>query len=155
MTDSTLSLRPMRESDIDAVYEIECASQFHPWSKQEFLNSLKPHRRAWVIEQDSQVCAFAVFGLLAGECELLTIACAANARRKGFAKTLIEHAFKEINPESIFLEVRASNTSAQALYEQLDFHEVGLRKNYYPAENNKFEDALIMVWQNPEAELTL
>ena len=40
-----------------------------------------------------------------------------------------------------FLEVRASNTPAQALYKAAGFREAGLRKNYY---QNPAEDGLIM-----------
>ncbi|MBG6248148.1 MULTISPECIES: GNAT family N-acetyltransferase [Symbiopectobacterium] len=42
---------------------------------------------------------------------------------------------------TLWLEVRASN--AIALYEQLRFNEVSLRRNYYPADNGR-EDAVIM-----------
>jgi [ribosomal protein S18]-alanine N-acetyltransferase len=41
------------------------------------------------------------------------------------------------------LEVRASNTAAQNLYEKNGFHQVGVRKNYYQ-NSNVSEDALVM-----------
>jgi ribosomal-protein-alanine N-acetyltransferase len=45
---------------------------------------------------------------------------------------------------TLWLEVRLSNLPAQKLYDRLGFNLVTQRKNYYPAENNKREDALIM-----------
>ena len=45
----------------------------------------------------------------------------------------------------IFLEVRESNTAAIALYEKSDFHQIDLRKNYYPNKNGTREHAIIMV----------
>ena len=45
---------------------------------------------------------------------------------------------------TLFLEVRASNTQAIALYDALYFNEVGVRPNYYPNKNGRREDALIM-----------
>ena len=44
---------------------------------------------------------------------------------------------------TLWLEVRASNSPAIALYESLGFNEVTVRKNYYPAAQGK-EDAVIM-----------
>jgi ribosomal-protein-alanine N-acetyltransferase len=43
----------------------------------------------------------------------------------------------------MFLEVRASNASAIALYEKRGFAEVGLRRNYYPTAKGS-EDAILM-----------
>jgi len=42
----------------------------------------------------------------------------------------------------ITLEVRRGDPGARALYEGLDYKEVGLRKNYYTEEG---EDAVVMV----------
>jgi ribosomal-protein-alanine N-acetyltransferase len=44
---------------------------------------------------------------------------------------------------TIFLELRATNQRALALYQMAGFNEIGLRKNYYPAAQGK-EDAVIM-----------
>ena len=139
------TLRAMTPDDLTSVLAIEAQSQFHPWSHAEFERSLKPNRRAWLMEDaiSGDIAAFAVFGLLAGECELLTIATAPNYRRKGLAKALINHALTDLNPESIFLEVRESNTQAIELYESLGFNEIGCRKNYYPTANNQRENALL------------
>ena len=43
----------------------------------------------------------------------------------------------------IFLEVRPSNTTARALYEDEGFNELGNRRDYYPAGDSR-EDALIL-----------
>ena len=65
-------------------------------------------------------------------------------RRRGVAtclmESLIEYA-KENDMTSISLEVRESNYSAQALYENFQFEVVGERRNFYA---NPTEDALIM-----------
>jgi ribosomal-protein-alanine N-acetyltransferase len=42
---------------------------------------------------------------------------------------------------NLTLEVRVSNTGAQAMYEQFGFAHAGIRKNYYVETN---EDALVM-----------
>ena len=45
---------------------------------------------------------------------------------------------------SLFLEVRASNLGARALYAAAGFEEVGLRCDYYPAAGLRREDAVVM-----------
>ena len=44
---------------------------------------------------------------------------------------------------NMFLEVRASNASALALYENLGFNEMAVRRNYYPSAIGR-EDAILM-----------
>ena len=46
----------------------------------------------------------------------------------------------------MILEVRPSNTAAVALYRKLGYEEIGVRKNYYPADPQlgTREDALVM-----------
>ena len=43
----------------------------------------------------------------------------------------------------MWLEVRPSNHVARRLYDSLGFIQVGVRKNYYPAEQGR-EDAVLM-----------
>jgi ribosomal-protein-alanine N-acetyltransferase len=43
----------------------------------------------------------------------------------------------------MFLEVRPSNISAIALYENIGFNEMAVRRGYYPAHNGR-EDAVLM-----------
>ncbi|MBI1835168.1 MAG: hypothetical protein HYR92_05355 [Burkholderiales bacterium] len=45
---------------------------------------------------------------------------------------------------SVLLEVRVSNTRAIAVYEQFGFRESGRRKGYYPADQGRREDAIVM-----------
>ena len=44
----------------------------------------------------------------------------------------------------LWLEVRTSNTPAQALYQGFGFQRLGVRKQYYSAGNGQREDALVM-----------
>jgi ribosomal-protein-alanine N-acetyltransferase len=43
----------------------------------------------------------------------------------------------------MFLEVRPSNVAARALYADVGFREVTVRRGYYPAEGGR-EDAILM-----------
>lgn len=48
--------------------------------------------------------------------------------------------------KQLFLEVRASNKVAMTLYQKMGFNEMGVRKNYYPANNNR-EDAYLFAME--------
>jgi ribosomal-protein-alanine N-acetyltransferase len=45
---------------------------------------------------------------------------------------------------SVLLEVRPSNHRALAVYQRYGFARIGIRRGYYPAENNTREDAIVM-----------
>ena len=44
----------------------------------------------------------------------------------------------------LWLEVRASNTHAQQVYQHFGFKRVGERKDYYPLSSGRREDAVVM-----------
>ena len=74
-----------------------------------------------------------------GEADITSVAVHPDYRRKGLAQKLMEH-FESILPndtESIFLEVRESNSGAIALYKKCGFEHLSVRKNFYvsPREN--------------------
>ncbi len=69
------------------------------------------------------------------EAEISTIAVDKSMRRKGVGSALLRELLqiaKKQGAEEVFLEVRAKDGGAQALYEGFGFIRVGERKNYYP-----------------------
>ena len=50
----------------------------------------------------------------------------------------------EFVDDTLWLEVRVSNTRARAIYERYGFTAVGVRKGYYPAVRGTREDAVVM-----------
>ena len=67
-------------------------------------------------------------------------------QRQGLGRQLLEHLIGELEKRGVltlWLEVRASNTAAIALYESLGFNEATIRRNYYPTVDGR-EDAIIM-----------
>ena len=74
---------------------------------------------------------------------VLKVATLPQFRRAGLARRLMalaeDHAV-EMSGESLTLEVRSSNVEAIALYETLQYQQVGTRAAYYP----DGEDAVVM-----------
>lgn len=138
-------VRPMRDSDLDVVIEIERASFSTPWSRTSFRNLMaRDDADLWVAEVESAVRAYAVVWYVAREAELGNLAVARRWRRRGLGRWLLDWALgsaAERGTERIFLEVRESNHEAQRLYKQRGFVQVGVRRRYYRAPS---EDAWVM-----------
>jgi len=84
------------------------------------------------------------FGDGRGDADLLTIATAARARRRGLARLMLDHLIHQARGTgcgAVLLEVRASNEPAQALYLARGFEPIGRRRRYYSAPT---EDAVVM-----------
>lgn len=95
---------------------------------------------------DCDVTGFILVRAAGGEAEVLTLAVAPAARRRGTASALVVAASEraaEAGAEIMFLEVNASNYPAIALYKQIGFSEVGRRKAYYAGPHGMREDALV------------
>lgn len=93
---------------------------------------LADHERIWAAEGE----AFARWGAVpaAGEAELLRIAVAPPARRRGLARDLLRAAEADLRARGVRalrLEVRVSNAAARALYEAEGWRMEGLRPRYY------------------------
>lgn len=137
--------RAMTVADLGAVMAIEVQTYSHPWSHGNFVDSLAAGHLAEVLVSDGLVGYFvAMEGV--EEMHLLNITVAPAAQGRGHGSALLDavmaHARARGLPK-VWLEVRASNVRARALYARLGFDEVGLRRGYYPAVRGR-EDAVVM-----------
>lgn len=105
-----------------------------------------------VIQEDNAVAGFLVGRHVAeGEWEIENVAVAGAARRRGLGSRLLGEFLnlaRSRGGKHIFLEVRASNHAARALYQKWAFVEAGTRKSYY---QDPLEDALILRFSFPQA----
>ena len=90
---------------------------------------------------------FIMMRAAAGEAEIITLCVRPQMRRRGVAKQLLRQALA--NPSiqqatEIFLEVRADDVAAKALYEAASFSVAGERRGYYKLEDGSRADAVIM-----------
>ena len=134
-------------SDIDDIYRIEKDSFSALWSKELFASEIENDNSVVICAFiNSEVIGFVCFMFVYDEIHLSNIAVDEKYRKKGIGSALLnivkEKMLKE-KYDTIFLEVRVSNTSAISLYEKFGFKNVGIRRKYY-SDNN--EDAVIMCY---------
>ena len=139
-------IRLMHMADISSVTQIENNVQTHPWSMKQFQEAVDAYQ-CTVIEHQEKVVGFCILQPVLDEANLLLMAIDPNMQGKGLGYQLLEHSIGLLknNPVQIFLEVRESNIAAIGLYEKSGFHQIDLRKNYYPKADGSKEHAIIMV----------
>ena len=141
-----LQLRPMQIEDLDAIMQIEPTIYSHPWTHGNFSDSLNSGYSAWVLEKDDEMIGYALVMMVMDEAHLLNLSIAKPQQKQGLGRYLLEHMIsnaKQHKAINMFLEVRPSNVSAIALYENMGFSEMALRRGYYPSEHGR-EDAVLM-----------
>jgi len=127
-------MRDMVPADIDAVFAIEQAVQAYPWTRGNFSDALQNGYFCRVDESGDEIRGYAVLMPVMDEAELLNIGVAADQQRKGVGRAMLLEMLDMAcgkNMIRVYLEVRASNTAALALYRSAGFVEIGLRKGYY------------------------
>lgn len=139
-------IRLMQAADVEAVAKIERSVQSHPWTLKQFKDAVTAYQST-VIEVQGQVAGFCILQPVLDEANLLLMAIDPAQQGQGLGYQLLEAsvAMLKNNPVQIFLEVRESNQAAIKLYEKSGFHQIDLRKNYYPNANGSREHAIIMV----------
>ena len=93
---------------------------------------------------DGCFVGFGGYSVAADQADVIDVAVAPLYRRRGIARMLMEKMLTDAAAHGacdVFLEVRASNEGAIALYTSLGFTPCGVRKNYYA---NPREDAVLM-----------
>jgi ribosomal-protein-alanine N-acetyltransferase len=159
---------------IPAVCAIEQTSFTHPWTQANFTDSLAAGyhcqclvapdaaeadsaparsgiRALWsrAVSRTEGETLIGYFVAMKGvdEVHLLNITVAPAFQRQGWAPLMLEALAgwsRGHNAQWLWLEVRASNARALAVYERNGFRRVGMRKGYYPAHDGRREDAVVM-----------
>lgn len=139
------TVHSLTTADLPAVAQLEALTLPGPWDEatlqvqlalpQAVLRGIGPPQQSVV----AYVCGW----WLAGELEILRLACHPAYRRLGLARLLLTALEEEFRPQGLqrlLLEVRAGNAAAIAFYRCAGFVEAGRRRHYYP----DGEDAVLM-----------
>ena len=146
LKEPALEFRPMREEDLPEVVAIEQQSYPHPWTPVIFGDCLHAGYSCWVSSRNGMIEAYGIISMALGEAHLLNICVRKESRKQGVGRKMLRHLVaiaRRHDTDVLFLEVRHSNVSARALYEDEGFNELGNRHDYYPAGDGR-EDALIL-----------
>lgn len=148
-------IRDMTEADLDAVRAIEEAAYgTDAWTRRTLEDELINGFSSYVVAEapNGRVAGFAGVWFMRDQLHLVTIAVDPAFQRLGIASRLLLNCLDqalEADMPSVVLEVRESNTAAQALYERFGFKKLGRLRKYY---KDNGEDALVMETPSLEDE---
>jgi [ribosomal protein S18]-alanine N-acetyltransferase len=141
----SLHYRPMQNADLPAVVILEKQLFRSPWSLEMFSEDLDQEYAFMLVVLDgAAVIAYVITYLVLDEMHIANVAVAPEYQRLGIGYHVLRKLLTAGREQGYYLahlEVRQSNSAAIALYAQLGFEKVGLRKNYYEIEQ---EDAVLM-----------
>jgi ribosomal-protein-alanine N-acetyltransferase len=156
-TDSGISIVGMTEHDLLEVVELEANSGLSRWGWAAYYSELQGSNSnlmlvARVASSPQQQRSYSLAGYIvarmgADELHINNVAVRENYRRRGIGQTLLDRileAGKRAGVVRAFLELRAGNDAALALYEQCGFRVTARRQRYY---TEPVEDALVMIMQ--------
>jgi len=131
--------------DVRALEAAERVCFVDPWPGQAFISELlAPGRYHRVLVQpNGELMAYLFAAWQYLDLHVLKIATLPRYRRGGLARRLMrlaEEHTADRGGESVTLEVRVSNDTAEALYASMGYSQVGRRRSYY----RDGEDALLM-----------
>ena len=141
-----LVYRPLGESQLADVLDIETDVYAFPWSVGNFHDSLFSGYLCQGVWVDAELIGYTVAMPALEEIHLLNLAVARRWQGRGIGSRVLQQVIDDARNtpcEVIYLEVRPTNIAALALYERFGFRQLGLRRDYYPAVVGR-EDALFL-----------
>jgi ribosomal-protein-alanine N-acetyltransferase len=138
---------PMTEARLDEVVAIERVAYGQPWTRGNFADSLRSGYQAQLLTAGGTLLGYFVAMKGVDEVHLLNITVAPEFQRQGWGRVMLDALAlwsRSQGAQWLWLEVRVSNLHAQRVYERYGYRRVGERKNYYPADQGRREDAIVM-----------
>jgi ribosomal-protein-alanine N-acetyltransferase len=140
--------RPLAVGDLAYVAALEAQIHRPPWTLGNFRDAIAAGYWASVGEHEGRILVYGVLMLAPGEAQVLNLSVVHDARRRGLGRALLRRLLAvaaERGAQQVFLEVRAGNAAAIALYAGAGFEPVARRAAYYAgAATEAREDALVM-----------
>ena len=138
---------PLLLHRLGEVLTIEQNAYAHPWTLDNFRDTLTSGYQAQLLMADGTLLGYFVAMKGVDEVHLLNITVAPGYQRQGWARVMLDALAlwsRGQGAQWLWLEVRTGNLRAMQVYESHGFRRVGQRKAYYPAANGKREDAIVM-----------
>ena len=141
------ALQALQEGDLEAVMAIEQAAYSHPWTRGNFRDALASGYWAQCLRVHDELLGYVVAMAGVEETHLLNITVAPARQGQGWAHMMLDALClwsRRQGAQWLWLEVREGNQRALQVYERYGFRRVGLRKDYYPADRQQREHAVVM-----------
>lgn len=141
---------PLTEARLDAVVAVEALAYAHPWTRGNFLDSLRAGYQAQLLVAGTQLLGYFVAMKGVDEVHLLNITVVPDYQGEGWGRVMLDALAlwsRSQGAQWLWLEVRVSNERAQRIYTRHGYRRVGERKAYYPGDPvqaGKREDAVVM-----------
>ncbi len=143
---STLRFITLQKDHIPKILEIEQVTHSAPWSQRSFENELEHKYGIFLVGLiQGEVSAYGGVWILVDEAHVTNVVVKSEFRGQGIGRKLMIELLTRARSKGAVcatLEVRATNSAAIHLYEELGFVQSTTRKQYYP--DNK-EDAVVMM----------
>lgn len=141
-----MQYRPLAAADLDAIAQLEAATNHLPWSRALFAAELEnPETCHWLLGwRQGQLLSYGGFWRAVDEAHITNVAVHPGHQRQGLGRELMQKLLEHAALKGCLratLEVRRGNAPAIALYEGLGFRPVAMRPRYYL---DTQEDALLM-----------
>ncbi len=143
-----MDIRAANATDVIALAALEQACfPADPWSEHALKGCITEAEcpTLVLVTEEGALRGYVTGRMLPPEAELYRICIHPDARGRGYGRELLAAFHTKLTEggcDTCYLEVRASNTAARALYRAIGYAESGVRKNYYRA---PVEDAVIEV----------
>lgn len=149
-----VTFRRMSFLDVGSVHAIENASFPLPWRRRTFLTRLLlSDHYGYVAEVEGKIVGYVFFRIAMGGAHLQKIAVTKECRRRGIGARLMEVMLEQAaaqGAETVYLEVRLSNRTAQEFYKKFHFTLHHVEHSYY-ADNGESAQILVReVRQEPD-----
>ena len=151
--DPEVQFQPLSLDWLDRVLRIENTVYPHPWSSANFVDSFSAGYQMQVLTagsgDDAEILGYFIAMKGFEEVHLLNITVPLERQRQGWAKLMLDALAVWSRGQAanwLWLEVRASNERALAVYQAHGFKLVSVRQDYYPKgpKANGREDAIVM-----------
>ncbi len=154
-TSPEVSITRMTEHDLLEVVELEETSGLSRWGWAAYYAELQGNNKHLMLvarlpatheqRRSPQLAGYIVARIGADELHINNVAVRDGHRRRGIGRSLLDHILTEGRRAGVaraFLELRAGNSAALALYEDCGFRITSRRVRYY---SDPVEDALVMI----------
>ena len=140
-------LQPLQAHDLESVIAIEQTVYSHPWTLGHFRDALASGYWMQCLRLHDELLGYVLAMQGVQETHLLNITVAPARQGQGWAHMMRDALClwsRRQGSPWLWLEGRESNRRALQVYERYGFRRVGLRKDYYPADRQQREHALVM-----------